>query len=204
MSFPHLASTFHVKNRVIGFTLLEVLVGISIVGVLMVLAAPSLQDFFVKNNMRKISDDFTSSIFKAKNTAVGKNICTTMCIYNGLNTSKPSCVTSGDADWQQGWMVFMNPGCNNTANAPGNIGDILEIRSAMDPSYRLMPQASRATRTISFNSRGLNSVSTADEFDLIYKAPNHAFTEKFGLNICLDALGRTRSIPSSHSCSNYK
>lgn len=192
---------FFLRNKNQGFTLIELLVTVSLLSVLMMLAAPALQDFFVKNKMRRIADDFHQSIFKAKNTAVSKNICTTMCMSTTLDNSDPVCATTG-TDWQLGWMVFLNHNCDSASNRPGNPSDVIEIRKSTGEEYFFQSQSN--TRKIVFNSRGQLPLGSADEFDLVYKSSGNHLTEKFGLNVCLDNLGRTRNIPSSNTCSNYK
>lgn len=194
-------SLYLAKNDNQGFTLIELLVAVSLLSVLIMLASPSLQDFFVKNKMRRISDDFQQSIFKSKNTAVSKNICTTMCMSTTLDSSAPACATS-EADWQVGWMIFLNHNCDSALNQPSSTADVIEIRKSAGIEYFLQSQSN--TRKIVFNSRGQLPLGSADEFDLIYKSVGHGLTEKFGLNICLDNLGRTRNIPSSYECKNYK
>lgn len=187
------------KNQ--GFTLIELLVTVSLLSVLIMLAAPSLQDFFVKNKIRQITDEFHQSMFLSKNTAVSKNICTTICMSTTLDGDSPACAASG-TDWQVGWMIFLNHNCDSTINRPASINDVIKIRKSVGEEYFLQSQSS--TRKILFNSRGQLPLSSAGEFDLIYKATNNKNTEKFGLNICLDNLGRTRNIPSSSSCRNYQ
>lgn len=189
------------SNNNQGFTLIELLVTVSLLSVLIMLAAPLLQDFFVKSKIRQITDDFHQSVFLSKNTAVSKNICTTMCMSTTLDGNSPVCATS-DTDWQVGWMVFLNHSCDSAINRPRNINDVIQIRKSVGEEYFLQSQSS--TRKILFNSRGQLPLSSAGEFDVIYKASNNPMTEKFGLNICLDNLGRTRNIPSSSSCKNYQ
>lgn len=193
-----------IKNKIYGFTLVEVLVTVSVISVLLMLAAPSLQELFIKNKIRKISNDFTSSIFKSRNLAVNKNVCTIMCISDNTGSASPTCSTSGDADWQKGWIVFINPECDTAVNAPAIAENIFEIRQTADIDYLLTVQGSSPVRKISFNARGANFLVSAMEIDLIYKTVNNPLTNKLSVNICLDALGRTRTIPSLNSCSSYK
>lgn len=152
--------------------------------------------------MRRIADDFNQSIFRAKNTAVSKNTCTMMCMSSSTETNAPSCDSKNDTDWQAGWIVFLNPSCDVTKKAPESAEDMLEIRSAISGEYYL--QAQSKTITIPFNARGMNGLTSAAEFDLHYKSSGNKNNEKFGMNICLDALGRTRTIPSLSKCSDYK
>lgn len=199
----HCLKIFERKRGCQGFTLIEVLVAISIFSVFLIIVAPSFQDFFIKNRIRRISDDFHQSIFKAKNTAVSKNTCAVMCMSGATSSGSLACATGG-SDWQPGWMVFLNASCDYSRNLPENSDDILEIRSGIGNDYVLQSQSSTPTRKIMFTARGIQTVGNADEFDLIYKDVSNKKNETLGLNICLDALGRLRNIPHSNTCKNYK
>ena len=54
-----------------------------------------------------------------------------------------------------------------------------------------------------FNPLGNIALSNADELDLIYSSVNSSETIKYGVNICVDSLGRTRYTPQDKNCSNF-
>lgn len=186
-----------------GFTLIEVLVTISLLSVLLMLAAPNLQDFFIKNKMRRISDDFLQSIFKAKNASVSKNVCTMICASSSTENSAPQCSAKNDGDWQQGWIVFLNPDCDASRNVPQNSQDVFDVRQSLESSYYLKAAAAGSTK-IQFDANGRPGLKSSNQFDIYYQAWNSAATERYGMNICMDMLGRARSIPFDKTCSNYK
>ncbi|WP_370681517.1 GspH/FimT family pseudopilin [Comamonas sp. GB3 AK4-5] len=188
--------------RYAGFTLVELLLTVFILSLCLLLAAPALQEFFVKIKLRRIADDFAQTVFKARNTAVGKNVCTTMCISSSVDKDLPACGSKGDADWQPGWMLFLNPSCDANKNTPDALQDIIELRMGWSEEYYLQSQS--GVKKINFNARGGNAIANASEFDIYYRSAGNALNDKYGLNICLDALGRVRTIPSSRSCNNYK
>lgn len=185
-----------------GFTLIEALLTIFILSVSLALVAPGLQELFIKNKIRRLADDFIQSIFKAKSTAAGKNICITMCASSTVDKASPSCDSKSASDWQPGWLVFLNENCDTSKNSPAAVADILEARVGLDEPYYLQSQS--GVKRINFDGRGLNAISNASEFDIYYRSAGNSLNDKYGLNICLDALGRTRTIPSSNTCSNYK
>jgi type IV fimbrial biogenesis protein FimT len=78
---------------------------------------------------------------------------------------------------------------------------MLLARPAGDSVYLLQAQNSR--RKITFNSRGAPGLASADQFNLIYDSVGHSMTTKYGFNICLDGLGRTRTIPQDKTCATY-
>lgn len=187
-----------------GFTLIEMLVVIAMVAVLSALAAPSVRDFMVRSAMSSAAGEFQASVLRARNEAANKNICTTMCLSTTTNADAPSCDTKDENDWQKGWIIFLNLDCDSSLNSPKKSNDVFFVRQDGDPNILIQSQSSPAVRKISFNSRGYNTLGSATELNLIYQTSNNINTKKYGVNICLDALGRTGLIPGNNSCSNYK
>ncbi|MFZ4285283.1 GspH/FimT family pseudopilin [Variovorax sp. HJSM1_2] len=192
------------RNRHSGFTLLEVLVTVAIAGILAALAAPSLRDFVARNKMSSIGNEFTGSVLRARNEAVSRNTCVTMCLSTTVNdtgtgSSGPRCATTGQ-DWQVGWIAFLNPSCSSASNNPDadKPENLLFVRQPVAGEYYL--NALSNTRKIQFNNRGLNGLGSAEEFDLVYQSVNHPWTQKYGFNICLNKMGRTRTISDASTC----
>lgn len=201
-------ATTALSTRDQGFTVIELMVVVAIVAILAALAAPSLRSFVVRNTFASIGNEFSGSILRARNEAVTKNICVTMCMSDTVDATSPFCKQSEDRDWQVGWLVFINPTCDTDYGKDAgshaiSAADMLLIRRPANPNYWLMSQGTNPIRKIMFNSRGNTSLGSAGEFDLAYQATGNQLTLDYGFNICLDKLGRTRSIPAASSCGTY-
>ena len=198
-----------------GFTLIELMVTVAILVILGTLAAPSLRSFFIRNTFSSIGTEFNGSVLRARNEAVSKNICVTMCLSTNADsmsdTSPPICAGAG-SNWQLGWIVFMNPGCDATLNTPSvtnvsagiNVDNKILARPAGSANYTLVGTTNR----MMFNARGQTDLSATSPglFVLTY-VPSSALTTSYGFNICVDKLGRSRSVPvsvaSGAACANY-
>lgn len=186
--------------RAQGFTLIELMVTLAVAAVLAGLAAPSIRDFIVRSKMTGIGNEFTASVLRARNDAINRNTCVTLCMSSSADSSTPACTTAGD-DWQVGWIAFLNTSCNSGATGPAAAIDLIVARAGTGDDVLLQSQSS--VKKMMFNPRGTPKLSAATEFDLIYQTTGHPYTERFGFNICLDALGRTRTVPSDKTCASY-
>ena len=188
------------QRRDAGFTLIELVVTLAVAALLASLAAPSVRDFIVRSGMTNLGNEFNASILKARNEAVNRNTCVTMCMSSTASGASPSCTTSG-TDWQVGWIIFLNPSCDAGLNKPSEDINMLIARPGGESSYALQTKNNR--KKLNFNSRGAQGLGGSGQFDLIYDSVSNPLTEKYGFNICLDSLGRTRTIPHDKECADY-
>jgi type IV fimbrial biogenesis protein FimT len=192
-----------------GFTLIELMVTVAILVILGTLAAPSLRSFFIRNTFSSIGNEFNGSVLRARNEAVSKNVCVTMCrsanADSTSDTSPPVC--SANTDWQTGWIVFMNPECDATLNEPKEGGakkpeNMILARPAGSTNYTLISKG--GSTKMMFNARGQTDVAGGSWFQLNY-VPSTSLTTQYGFNVCVDLLGRSRSVPwsASNTCASY-
>jgi type IV fimbrial biogenesis protein FimT len=91
-----------------GFSLIELIITLTVVGILVALAAPGMQRFFSDNRLTTQINDLLADISLARSEAIKRNTSTGMCVTAANGTS---CVTSGN--WANGWLVYY---CSSTTN----------------------------------------------------------------------------------------
>jgi len=97
-----------------GFTLIELMIAIALVGILLATAVPALDDFTNDARQTGAINDFISSIHIARNTAITTNSRVTMC----ASASGTNCEL---ASWDSGWIVFGDLNSNGSVDAGENI-----------------------------------------------------------------------------------
>lgn len=89
----------HPKYLCAGFTLLELMVTISILAILLGIAVPSFQDSTRRGEISSQAGAVTSAVNIAKSEAIKRAQNVSIC-------PKKDNACSGDTDWSTGWIVF--------------------------------------------------------------------------------------------------
>jgi len=87
-----------IRNR--GVTLVELIIVLTIAGVLAALAAPGIQRFVASNRLTAQVNDLLADISFARSDAIKRNTSAGLC----TSTSGTSCTASGN--WANGWLVY--------------------------------------------------------------------------------------------------
>ena len=127
-----------------GFTIVEILIGLLIGGILLTLAVPSFRDYLDNNRAITISNSFIAAIHLARSEAIKRGDFVSVCPAS--DSSFTSC--GGAGQWQNGWIIFSD---NNNDGVIDNVNDRIKVH---DP---LSDQASVVTAVpvVTFSSQGL-------------------------------------------------
>ena len=167
-------------SRSCGFTVIELMIVLSIIAVLIVVAAPSMRTMIISNQLRSVSGDLQSDMSIARSEASKLSQRVVICASSDQDTC-----TSGSA-WSAGWIVFVDANNNGQRATSGTAEPLIRIREAIPASIGITAPGVSA---LSFRAIGI--VNTASNFTI---CPTTAATGVPGRSINMNALGRVQTI----------
>ena len=116
-----------------GFTLIELMIVIVIVGVILTVSAPSMLNLLQKNRLQTAADNFYAGLMLARSEALKRNQPVVIC-------TSPDGSTCPGGNWEQGWMIYADVNANGTKEASDPVlqvgealksGDTMRVRSVV-------------------------------------------------------------------------
>jgi type IV fimbrial biogenesis protein FimT len=141
---------FKLPVRSKGFTLIEILVALSILGVLAALAAPSFTETIRRFRGEAIRDDLVASLQVARSEAITRSRSdTTRVTMARMPTSGP-CTTATNGDWSCGWQIFQD----NDNDQVFNNADVLIQQTDNRPGFSVSESSTTPANSIIANRWG--------------------------------------------------
>lgn len=95
-------------NRTRGFTIIELMTVVAVLGVALAIGVPSMSSFLLDNRLVSDLNSLSSALTLARSEAIKQNRRTVVC----ASVDGATCVTDGK--WEKGWMVFVDRNANLT------------------------------------------------------------------------------------------
>ena len=152
------------KNK--GFTLIELMVAVSLLAILLTIALPSFRALIQNNRITAQTNAFVSAQTLARSEAVKRSARVDVCPRNAAGTA-----CSG-TDWNSGWLVMVHNG-----------NEVLRVWDAPQPGVTVA-LSSGTTQRVSYLNRG--TVDTARIFHI--RAQNCTGDQQ--RNVAINAIGR--------------
>ena len=133
-------------NRQQGMTLLELMMAISVLGILTALAVPSFRDYTSNARVTSSINGVVSALALARSEALRRSAVTRVCASVDLATC------SASTNWVSGWLVFVDNDNDGAVSAneliqswPALAGGMIATGTVDRVSYNTMGMVTAAT-----------------------------------------------------------
>lgn len=141
------------KRKPRGFTLLELLVAISVASLLLTVGIPSFRTLIMNTRIIGETNDFVTAINTARSSAVRYQRNATICVSSNFDAALPTC--EAGTDWSSGWIVWVDKDRDDAT-------DTDEILSAHEPLADTTTFFSTTTNQFTYDARGFGMVAGDD------------------------------------------
>lgn len=179
------------NRKIVGFTLVELIITLTIAGILIALAAPAMQTFIQDQRLTNQANEFIADLNIARSEAVKRGGSNIVICKQGGTTTSPSCSTS--AAWSAGRVVFVDTDGDGVIDSNETI---LRITQTLDGSNTLNSIGS-TTNSFTFSSTGLTTLSTGTEIAMRF-CDSRGSTK--GVTVYVNFTGRARIDRATLSC----
>lgn len=172
------------NRRQTGISLLEVMVVMTIVGILSAIAIPSFLTTIRNNRLTAYTNDIITGLTLARTEALKRNLPAAICRSANSTAASPACTTgSGTGGWEIGWFVY----ADNDSSGGFNAGDTVIMRREPYTGGVSITGNNNVANTIRFTSQGITTVAGIGTITLDDGRPT------VGVRlICIAATGRPR------------
>jgi type IV fimbrial biogenesis protein FimT len=187
-SLELLQRSFKSNSHSKGFTLIEVMVSLAILGILASLAAPSFSESIKRYRVNAIKDDLIASMQAARSEAIRRGTPVILLRLTGCGAE------AGDSDsWSCGWQTVVDADSNGSASAT-EIAAALQV-TTVPAGYDVMHTGLGAQ--VIFNRWGQAGVGQI----FVATQTNDGVAGKATITLCMSSGGRTRSVKGEATCS---
>lgn len=170
---------FNLPKSSTGYTLLELMITLTVAGILMGVAVPSFTSVIDSNRLTTYANDLVTSLNFARSEAIKRNLRVSLC----KSTTGSSCATSNN--WAQGWIIFTDRNNNGTYESSNTL---LRVQANKPNTTTMVGEATIADH-ISYKATGQSQLSSGAFQAGIIKICDERIGN-VGINVVLNSVGR--------------
>jgi type IV fimbrial biogenesis protein FimT len=184
------ASTVSSPCRQRGLTLIELSIGLALMGILIAQALPDMMSWLARYRLSAQASSFSTALYYARSEAVTRGVRVTVCASITTTAASPSC--SGASGWGTGWLVFVDS-TQVAGNLPGVIdGTDLALRIGEPLQGAVVAASASAPAWVSFTADGYAVNPGGAGF-----GPLTICQRTFGQQISVNQVGRLSTAATS-------
>ena len=167
-----------ISSRFAGFTLVELMIVIGVIGITLAFASPNISAFVQNYRMTSQTNNMLADLQLARSNAVAQGVRVSMC----ASTSGTACAGT---NWGAGWIVFTDANADFTVDAATDT--IVRVTEAVSSGTTIVATNLAAAGRIQFRPSGLASgvIGGGASFKLC-----DTRTGAFGRTISISPTGR--------------
>ena len=148
-----------------GFTLIELMITLTVAGILGVVAAPAMSVFLKNSGLRGTAYELMGALTLARGEAIKRGTRAVLCQRAEEQENAPAAAPAcGGNDWSNGWLVFLDE--NNDRTFDPDDGDILlDTGSALAHGIQLRTNT-QAGQALTYLPSGAAQITSAAHFVL--------------------------------------
>ena len=135
-----------IERRSAGFTLYELLITVTVIGIILAFGAPNLVDFRSNSRMTAAANDLHSSFYLARSEAARAKTNVSICASANSQEPDPDC----GGGFEDGWIVFVDP----NGNVEHDAGEVI-LRRHDELNERISISSPGMAPYFSFSASGL-------------------------------------------------
>jgi type IV fimbrial biogenesis protein FimT len=136
-----------------GFTLVELMIVLIIVGALVTLAGPAMRDTIMNNTMATETNDMLLSLMLARSEAIKRSNVVIVCKTLNPNATPPACDNNAANPWTAGWIVFSDENGNSAYD--NGVDVLIQLGDGFSGSNKKITGSAGIQNSVGFSRLGL-------------------------------------------------
>ncbi len=141
-----------VMRRAPGFTLLELMITITVAGVLLAIGIPNFRSALADSRLAAQTNELSAALSAARGEAMKRGVRVTIC----RSTTGTGCSTTAAGNWREGWLVFAETAAAGTIGTVDAGEPTIAVRSEIAGNNSINFTGNPTWR-VTYNTQGMTT-----------------------------------------------